>query len=111
MDGAGTLYTYFRIMLVNALPSAVTVAIFSMVWQYNDTFYAKLFLISDNIVISKKISTITATISTLEKILDPAILQLFLDAGIVLVMIPIVIIYVLLQKQFIEGVERSGIVG
>lgn len=111
VDGAGTLYTYFRIMLVNALPSAVTVAIFSMVWQYNDTFYAKLFLISDSIVISKKISTITATISTLEKILDPAILQLFLDAGIVLVMIPIVIIYVLLQKQFIEGVERSGIVG
>ena len=98
-------------MLVNALPSAVTVAIFSMVWQYNDTFYAKLFLVSDSIVISKRISTITATISTLEKILDPAILQLFLDAGIVLVMIPIVIIYVLLQKQFIEGVERSGIVG
>ena len=28
VDGAGTLYTYFRIMLVNALPSAVTVAIF-----------------------------------------------------------------------------------
>ncbi len=111
VDGAGTLYTYFRIMLVNALPSAVTVAIFSMVWQYNDTFYAKLFLVSDSIVISKRISTITATISTLEKILDPAILQLFLDAGIVLVMIPIVIIYVLLQKQFIEGVERSGIVG
>lgn len=111
VDGAGTLYTYFRIMLVNALPSAVTVAIFSMVWQYNDTFYAKLFLISDNIVISKRISTITASISTLEKILDPNILQLFLDAGIVLVMIPIVIIYVLLQKQFIEGVERSGIVG
>lgn len=111
VDGAGTLYTYFRIMLVNALPSAVTVAIFSMVWQYNDTFYAKLFLISDNIVISKRISTITASISTLEKILDPNILQLFLDAGIVLVMIPIVIIYILLQKQFIEGVERSGIVG
>lgn len=111
MDGAGTWYTYFRIMLINALPSVVTVAIFSMVWQYNDTFYAKLFLISDNIVISKKISTIEASISNVEKILDPNILELYLDAGIVLIMIPIVIIYVLLQKQFIEGVERSGIVG
>lgn len=29
---------------------------FSMVWQYNDTFYAKLFLISDDIVISKNIN-------------------------------------------------------
>lgn len=111
MDGAGTWYTYFRIMLINALPSIVTVAIFSMVWQYNDTFYARLFLISDNIVISKKISTIEASISNVEKILDPNILELFLDAGIVLIMIPIIIIYITLQKQFIEGVERSGIVG
>lgn len=111
MDGAGTWYTYFRIMLVNALPSVVTVAIFSMVWQYNDTFYARLFLISDNIVISKKISTIEASISNVEKILDPNILELYLDAGIVLIMIPVIIIYIALQKQFIEGVERSGIVG
>ncbi len=111
VDGAGVWYTYFRIMLINALPSVVTVAIFSMVWQYNDTFYAKLFLISDNIIISKKISSIEASISNVEKILDPTILELFLDAGIVLVMIPIIIIYVALQKQFIEGVERSGIVG
>ena len=98
-------------MLINAMPSVVTVAIFSMVWQYNDTFYANLFLVSDNIVISKKISTIEASISNVEKILDPNILELFLDAGIVLIMIPIVLIYIALQKQFIEGVERSGIVG
>jgi multiple sugar transport system permease protein len=111
VDGAGTWYTYFRIMLPNALPSVVTVAIFSLVWQYNDTFFAKLFLVSDNIVISKKISTIEASISNVEKILDPNILELYLDAGIVLIMIPIIIIYIALQKQFIEGVERSGIVG
>lgn len=111
VDGAGTWYTYFRIMLVNAIPAVITVAIFSMVWQYNDTFYAKLFLISDDIVISKKISTIQATISNVEKIYDPKIQELYLDAGVVLVMIPVIIIYVALQKYFIEGVERSGIVG
>ncbi len=111
VDGAGTLYTYFRIMLVNALPSVVTVAIFSMVWQYNDTFYANLFLIKEEIIISKRISSITGSISNVEKILDPKILELYMDAGIVLVMLPIIIIYVALQKQFIEGVERSGIVG
>ncbi len=111
VDGAGTLYTYFRIMLVNAMPSVITVAIFSMVWQYNDTFYANLFLISNDIVISKRIATIEASISNVEKILDPNILELFVDAGIVLIMIPILIIYIALQKQFIEGVERSGIVG
>ncbi|NLO09944.1 MAG: carbohydrate ABC transporter permease [Clostridiales bacterium] len=111
VDGAGTWYTYFRIMLVNAIPAVVTVAVFSMVWQYNDTFYAKLFLISEDIVISKKISTLQATIANVDKILDTSIQELYLDAGIVLVMLPIVIIYIALQKYFIEGVERSGIVG
>ena len=98
-------------MLVNAMPSVITVAIFSMVWQYNDTFYANLFLIDEKIIISKRISSITGSISNVEKIMDPSILELYMDAGIVLVMLPIIIIYVLLQKQFIEGVERSGIVG
>lgn len=111
LDGAGVWSTYWRVMLPNAIPSAITVAIFSMVWQYNDTFFAKLFLISDDIVISKKIATIEATIANATGIQDTNILELYMDAGIVLVMIPIIIIYVILQKQFIEGVERSGIVG
>ena len=111
MDGAGSFYTYFRIMLVNAMPSVLTVSIFSLVWQYNDTFYANLFLISSDVIISKKISTLQATIANLDKILDPTIQELYLDAGIVLIMLPVVLIYVVLQKYFIEGVERSGIVG
>lgn len=111
VDGASIWYTYFRIMLVNALPSVVTVAVFSMVWQYNDAFYSNLFLMSQDVIIGKRITSLQATIANLDKVLDPSIQQLYLDAGIVLVMIPIVIIYVVLQKYFIEGVERSGIVG
>ncbi|MCL2254200.1 MAG: carbohydrate ABC transporter permease [Lachnospiraceae bacterium] len=111
VDGAGVWYTYFRIMLVNAMPAVVTVAVFSMVWQFNDTFYAKLFLISDNVVIGKKISTLQATISNQDRIMDLVVQELYLNAGIILVLLPIVIIYIVLQKYFIEGVERSGIVG
>lgn len=111
VDGANTWYTYFRIMLVNAMPSVITVAVFSMVWQFNDTFYANLFQISPDIVISKKISTIESTISNVEQIYDTNILELYVDAGIVLIIIPIIAIYIALQKRFVEGVERSGIVG
>ena len=111
MDGAGVWYTYFRIMLMNAMPSVITVTVLSVVWQFNDTFYAKLFLISDKIVISKALSSLQGNISTLDKILEPTLLELYLDAGIILVLLPIVLIYLLLQRYFIEGVERSGIVG
>ena len=111
VDGCGIWYTYFGIMLRNAMPAVITVTVFSIVWQFNDTFYAKLFLVSENIVISKKISSLQATIANLDKVLDPNIQELYLDAGILLVILPIIIIYLLLQKNFIEGVERSGIVG
>lgn len=111
VDGCGVWYTYFRIMLVNAMPSVITVTVFSIVWQFNDTFYANLFLISEDIVISKKIATLQAVIANEDKILDVPIQELYLDAGIILILLPIVLIYILLQKYFIEGVERSGIVG
>lgn len=60
---------------------------------------------------SLRISSLQATIQEIEKIKDPAVAQLYLYAGIIMMIIPIIIIYVLLQKRFIEGVERSGIVG
>ena len=111
VDGAGVWYTYFRIMLVNAMPSVITVTVFSIVWQFNDMFYAKLFLISQDVVISKRISGLQALIANQDKILDVTIQELYLDAGVILVVLPVILVYCLLQRYFIEGVERSGIVG
>ena len=98
-------------MLRNAMPAVITVTVFSIVWQFNDTFYAKLFLISENVVISKKIATLQSVIANQDKILSVTLQELYLDAGIILVLLPVVLIYLLLQRYFIEGVERSGIVG
>lgn len=109
VDGAGSFYTYFRIMLLNAIPSVITVAVFSMVWQYNDLFYSKLFGISE--AVSMRISALTNEVGSIYTINSPALLTLYLYAGIVLIMIPIIVLYCVLQKFFIEGVERSGIVG
>lgn len=111
VDGAGTWYTYFNIMLRNAMPSVITVAVFSLVWQYNDTFYAKLFHLPQSQSIGVRISSLVANIANQYQIMDKTIQTLYLDAGIVLMLIPVILIYVVLQKQFIEGVERSGIVG
>jgi ABC-type glycerol-3-phosphate transport system permease component len=111
IDGAGMWYTYFRIMLVNAIPAVITVTVFSMVWQYNDMFYCSLFSVSTDHDITFKLSTIQATISFVDQIKDPMITQLYVYAGVILVILPILLIYMILQKYFMEGVERSGIVG
>lgn len=111
VDGAGTWYTYFRIMLVNAMPAVITVTVFSLVWQYNDMFYAKLFQIPNSQLLARQLSTLQNNISANLKIMNVRIQKLYVNAGVVLTMLPILIIYLLLQKRFVEGVERSGIVG
>ena len=111
VDGAGPWYTYFRIMLVNAMPSILTVTVFSVVWQYNDIFYAKLFSINSKYLMSMKVASLRAAIEFLDEIKDTGLSQIYVYAGVVLALLPVVSIYVLLQKYFIEGVERSGIVG
>lgn len=111
VDGCGVWYTYFHVMLPNAMPSVITVMVFSIVWQFNDLFYSKLFQISEDVIIAKKLSSLQSTIANNDKILEVNIQELYVDAGVILVILPIIMIYLLLQKQFIEGVERSGIVG
>ena len=116
IDGAGHLLTYIRVMLPNAKPAIITVTMFSIVWQYNDTFYSTLFMPSANLLPSflSGLATamrlyITQTIS--QNARDPFWEQLIVHAGIVMFIAPVIAIYLIIQRQFMEGIERSGIVG
>ena len=111
VDGAGFIRTFFQIMLPNAKPSIITVAVFSIVWQYNDSFYSGLFGLSTDYQLGIKLQGLGRALDSLDKIVNPEFQELYINAGVVMMIIPILIIYIILQKSFIEGVERSGIVG
>jgi len=111
IDGAGNLRTYLQVMMPNATAAIVTVSIFSVVWQYNDNFLGRLFNVSDGILLSRRIGSLQATIANLDQIRDPSITTLYVYAGVVLMILPLLLIYIFMQKHLIEGIERSGIVG
>ncbi len=110
IDGASPLYTYFVIMLPNAKPALLTVMLFSFVWQYNDMFYSALFM-NNMSLISIKITSLVPLLSQGLNILDRNLVSLILNAGVLLTILPLIIIYLFLQKFFVQGIERSGIVG
>ena len=110
IDGAGTVNTYLKVMLPNSTPAIVTVLLFAFVWHYNDTFYTSL-LVPGNRLMAVMLSMVGSVFQMVENIQDPTHIQLIVFSGVLLTIAPILIIYMILQRYFVEGLERSGIVG
>ena len=117
IDGCGNFKTFTHVMLPNVIPALVTILVFSIVWYWNDYYQAVMFLqdkqpLSVNLtmlngmlsVTSQSIKSITST--------DLALMSdAVLECGCILVLAPLLVMYVLLQRFFTESIERTGIVG
>lgn len=115
IDGAGVGSTFSRIMLPNAIPAIVTVMLFSFVWQWNDSFFTTTYLTSSKVMATQ----LSSLPYNLEFMLeggvasnkDPFYMSMVQDTGILLAIAPLVLIYLFVQRYFVESIERTGIVG
>ncbi len=114
LDGCGPFATFIRIMVPNAKTSFLTVFIFSLVWYWNDSYVSNMFF-ADADTIALQIGNLYTTISSWLNGGTPtgvaADFMVWIEAGCLISLLPILIIYCFLQRQFIEGIERSGITG
>jgi len=106
IDGCAVFQSFYRIMLPNAIPAIVTVVLFSFVWQWNDNYFVSLFLTSTD-VLSTKLPVMWASFS----LTDPLYAYLVKNAGELLFIAPIILLYMFAQRYFVESVERSGLIG
>lgn len=112
IDGAGFFKTFYRVMLPSAKSILTTIVMFSVVWQWTDVFYTNWFMQGGN-VLAVNLSTLSSRMLAIDVNLAKDVnymLQLTATGGL-LVLIPLIIMYIFGQKMFVEGVERSGIVG
>lgn len=121
IDGAGGIQTFLRIMVPNSIPAIITVVLFCFVWQYNDTFYTSLFM-SELLLIPLRIASLPAQADQLIPIMmgfggassiksDANHVAMVVDTGILLAIAPLIIMYLLVQRYFVESIERTGIIG
>ncbi len=114
MDGASVGQTFLRIMLPNAVPSIITVLLFSFVWQWNDSFFTTTYLTSSN-VMSTQLSSLPYNLSIIlgndASAKDPFYLSMVQDTGILLAILPLIVLYLFVQRYFVESIERTGLVG
>lgn len=114
LDGCGFVGTFLRVMLPNAKPAMVTVFLFSVVWYWNE-YYAPAMYMSNNWTLSTALAVIKYNLAqtALEgaNYLDAFAYITRVQAAALLVIAPLLILYVFLQRFFTESIERTGIVG
>jgi len=113
VDGAGILSTFWRIMLPNARPTVVLCLILSFIWQWNDTFYTSLFC-PEIETLSMKLGSLSVDVAEYLggwSFVGGSRSQQLISIGAFLCIIPLVFLFILCQRFFVQGVERSGLVG
>lgn len=120
LDGAGKLRIYYTIAMPAAKGAIVLCFLFSMVWYWNETDLLSLF--------SPNLSTLPRVLSEFANKFTElyangsatasgtgggigSVNEAITLAGTCLSVIPMLVMYLFLQRQFVESVERSGITG
>lgn len=103
IDGASKFQTFLRIILPLAKPGIVTQIIFSGLGYWNEYYFANLMLTDE------KLRTLPVAVSNFVGKNNVEYTTLF--AALAIVTIPIVIVYLLCQKAFIEGISAGAMKG
>lgn len=101
IDGANEFLIFSRIILPLSKPALTTVVVFTFLRSWND-FVGPLIFLSDN-----KLYTLSIGVQQIMSQNDPR-WPLLLAIGVCMV-VPVLIIFFLLQKYFIQGITLSGI--
>lgn len=112
IDGANEYKIFFKVNVPLAAPAYLTSFLFSFVWYWNETYLSSLFLEGSTwktlqIRLAYFVSDYTSQYSEATQMLNEGIRL----AATLLIILPMLLVYLVLQKYFIRGVEQSGIAG
>lgn len=115
LDGAGKLRVFTTMALPMAKPAIVVSLLFSFVWYWNETSQSSLFFGSVIKTLPMKLGSFADSYKTIYNPNDANVFSAINESislsGTFLSILPLLIIYFILQKHFVESVERSGITG
>ena len=103
IDGCSTFGIFWRIMLPLSLPSLVTVGVFAIVWSWND-FLGPLIYVK-----SSSMYTLALGLAQFKSLAGDKTNQMMAAATVVL--LPILVLFFIGQRYFIQGIATTGLKG
>jgi len=115
LDGASDLRIFFSIAIPSALPAYIVAFIFSVVWYWNETYLTVIFLEGGLQTLPLQLSKFAQAYENLYPAGTVNIFDRLNEAvkmsGTFLNILPLLVLYFVLQKWFVESIERTGIAG
>ena len=112
IDGAGPIKTFLKIAVPSSGVAITTVLVFSLIWHWNDFLLCSMYL-NKEYPLAMQLNLLPTNLTTMGYYLNPETPETlaFQMAGCVLFVTPMLIIYMILQRRFIESIDRVGITG
>jgi multiple sugar transport system permease protein len=104
IDGAGELRIFAQIVLPMTAPALATLAIFEFINSWNEFLWALLMN-----SVNGDLATLPVGIQTLKSYLDPTLTQPLVMSGLVIATVPILILFIVLQKYYVRGMMHAGL--
>lgn len=101
IDGATNLTTFFKIVFPLLKPTTMTIIILDILWIWNDYLLPSLILIAPE--------SRTLPLTTFYFYGTYSVSHNLLMAGLMLTILPVIIIYLFMQKQIISGIVQGSI--
>lgn len=124
LDGAGYFRIFFKIGIRAAAPAYIVAFLLSMVWYWNETYLTSIYM-GNATKSAKTITTLLLELRNFAFNFDQlygktnsmvagsysVVNEGIKAAAVLITIIPILILYFIMQKYFVQGVEKTGITG
>lgn len=111
IDGANDYQIFMRIGVPLASPAYLTAFLFSFVWYWNETYISSLFLGSDLYTLQLKLLNFNSQFNLSSGLTQTAVNEAIKYSATILIILPVLIVYIIMQKGFVEGIDRTGVTG
>lgn len=114
IDGCGAFRTFLKIIVPTAKNINIAVLLLAIVWNWNDYYTPSMFIRTKDTIATamagfqrnlENLHNMGLGVGTIQTA------QTQIQAACLIAIVPLVILYIFLQKRFSEGIENSGLTG
>ena len=113
IDGAGSLQVFYHVVIRMSLSTILVVFLFSFVWNWNETYITGTLLRNTIELLPAKLSLFNSEFDSVASAAGGAfkLNEAYKMAATFISIAPLLLLYSVVQKQFIQGIENTGITG